>query len=123
MIGALIEPRKGGYIYVDNYVPVIKRTENFLNGSTFMLLKADGPSTNNEYIKTIAETTSNVNVIGGTGCVTIHHAAGKKVMISNMSGQMIVKSIIPSDRSTVSVPAGIVVVSVEGEVSKKIVVQ
>ena len=123
--GTMIEPEQGGWISVDNYgVPVIMRSDNFWSsGSRFILQKADGPSVNNEYIKTIADAASNVNVTGGKGSVTIHHAAGKKVMISNMLGQVIANSTVSSDISTVSVPSGIVIVSVEGKISVKVVVQ
>ena len=82
--------------------------------------KTEGPSINNE---TVADTASSVHAIGGKGKVAIHNAAGKKVVISNILGQILFTGALASDLTTVSVPSGIAVVSVEGGISIKVVVQ
>lgn len=66
---------------------------------------------------------SEVSVIAGAGYVTIQNAAGKSVTISNILGKTIANTVISSDNATISVPAGIVVVSVEGEDTVKAIVK
>lgn len=66
---------------------------------------------------------SEVAVIAGAGSVTIQNAAGKTVAISNILGKTIANTVISSDNATISVPAGIVVVSVEGEDTVKAIVK
>jgi hypothetical protein len=74
----------------------------------------------NEDVKTSA---SKLTVIGGTGSVTILNVAGKNVVISNILGQTIVNTKITSDNVSIAVPAGIVVVAVEGENAVKALVK
>lgn len=66
---------------------------------------------------------SKVAVIAGAGSVTIQNAAGKTVTISNILGKTIANTVISSDNATISVPAGITVVSVEGEDTVKAIVK
>uniref|UniRef100_UPI001F1CEC88 DUF6383 domain-containing protein n=1 Tax=Parabacteroides sp. AM08-6 TaxID=2292053 RepID=UPI001F1CEC88 len=77
-----------------------------------------GEATANEGIST-----SEVSVIGGNGQVTINGAAGKKVVISNMLGQIKANTVITSDNETIAAPAGIVIVAVEGEEAVKAMVE
>ena len=64
-----------------------------------------------------------VSVIAGNGTVTIKGAEGKKVSISNVLGQTIANTVITSSEAQISVPAGIVVVAVEGEAAVKAIVK
>ena len=66
---------------------------------------------------------SEVKVIAGEGNVMIAGAQGKKVVISNILGQVVANTVIASDNATIAAPAGIVVVSVEGEEAVKAVVK
>ena len=66
---------------------------------------------------------SSVSVIAGNGVVTINGAAGKKVVISNVLGQTIANAVLSSDNATISAPAGVVVVAVEGEAAVKAIVK
>ncbi|WP_304248100.1 DUF6383 domain-containing protein [Parabacteroides gordonii] len=66
---------------------------------------------------------SSVEVIAGNGVVTINGAAGKKVVISNVLGQTIANAVLSSDNATISAPAGIVVVAIEGEAAVKAIVK
>ena len=62
-----------------------------------------------------------VQVIAGNGAVTIQGAAGKTVVIANILGKAVANTTLTSDNQTINVPAGIVVVTVDGEAVKAIV--
>ena len=62
-----------------------------------------------------------VQVIAGNGAVTIQGAAGKTVVITNILGKAVANTTLTSDNQTINVPAGIVVVTVDGEAVKAIV--
>lgn len=83
----------------------------------FVIEKQSAP-TANEGIAT-----SEVKVIAGEGNVTIAGAAGKKVVISNILGQVVANTVISSDNATIAAPAGVVVVAVEGEAAVKAIVK
>ena len=68
-------------------------------------------------------TTSEVKVIAGDGQITIAGAAGKKVVVSNILGQVVANTVITSDNATIAAPQGIVVVAVEGEEAVKAIVK
>lgn len=65
----------------------------------------------------------NVSVIEGDGAVRITGAEGKAVAISNILGQSIAKTRITSNDTTIAVPAGVVVVAVEGEKAVKLIIK
>ena len=79
---------------------------------------ADDMATDNEEIAT-----SEVTVIAGEGYVTIAGAAGKKVVVSNILGQVVANTVITSDNATIAAPAGVVVVAVEGEEAVKAIIK
>jgi hypothetical protein len=62
---------------------------------------------------------TNVKLLTSKGSVTVQNASGKKLIISNILGQILVNTIVTSDRSTFAVPAGIIIAAVEGEPSMK----
>ena len=68
-------------------------------------------------------TTSSVKVIAGAGQITINGAAGKKVVVSNILGQVVANTVITSDNATIAAPQGVVVVTVEGEEAVKAIVK
>lgn len=80
--------------------------------------EADEIGVSNESINTTA-----VRVLGGEGKVTILNASNKKVIISNVLGQTIANSVVTSDNVTFDAPAGVVVVTIEGETAVKAVVK
>ena len=100
---------------------------NVLNGNlvlgefnaveTFVIEDTEAP-TANEGIAT-----SEVKVIAGEGNVTIAGAAGKKVVISNILGQVVANTVVSSDNAVIAAPAGVVVVAVEGEAAVKAIVK
>ena len=59
----------------------------------------------------------------GNGNVTIAGAAGKKVVVSNILGQVVANTVVSSDNATIAAPAGVVVVAVEGEAAVKAIVK
>ena len=66
---------------------------------------------------------SEVKVIAGEGQVTIASAAGKKVVISNILGQVVANAVLTSDNAAIAAPQGVVVVAVEGEEAVKAIVK
>ena len=79
-----------------------------------------GDPTANESLTDAAE---GVKVIAGNGTVEIQGAAGKNVVITNVLGKVVASTVLTSDDATIAAPAGIVVVSVEGEEAVKAVVK
>ena len=64
-----------------------------------------------------------VSVVAGNGTVTIQGAAGKSVVISNILGKVVAETVLTSDNATITVPAGIIAVAVDGEEAVKVVVK
>ena len=78
----------------------------------------EGDATANEDVEV-----ATVKVVSGEGNVTIAGAAGKKVVISNILGQVVANTVVSSDNATIAAPQGIVVVAVEGEEAVKAIVK
>ena len=79
----------------------------------------NGDATSNEEAPAVAT----IKVVAGEGNVQIAGAAGKKVVVSNILGQVIANTVVTSDNATIATPAGIVVVAVEGEAAVKAIVK
>ena len=90
-------------------------TPNDYEAMVFTL--GEGDPTANEAIAAEA----GVQVIGGQGVVTVQGAAGKVITVANILGQTIANQVAASDNVTIAAPAGVVVVSVDGEATKVIV--
>ena len=80
---------------------------------------ADKMVTDNETINSV----EGVSVVATNGAVTIQGAAGKSVVITNILGKVVAEAVLTSDNATISVPAGIVAVAVDGEEAVKVVVK
>ena len=104
-----------GWIKILNAIPVIV---NDIQDADIFNVENSGPIVANDDV-----TVSAISVIAGNGTVTIKGAADKKVTISNVLGQTIASTILSSDNATISAPAGIVVVAVEGEAAVKAIVK
>ena len=89
-----------------------------LAGATRFLVNPQEATANEDVISA-----SSVNVIAGNGQITIAGAAGKKVVVSNILGQVVANTVITSDNATIAAPQGIVVVAVEGEEAVKAIVK
>ena len=67
--------------------------------------------------------TEGISIVAGNGTVTVQGAAGKSVVITNILGKVIAETVLTSDNATISVPAGIVAVAVDGEEAVKAIVK
>ena len=103
-----------GYVRILNGVPVL--TNDIEDAAVFNIEATTEEATANEAIEA-----AGVQVIGGQGAVTVQGAAGKVITVANILGQTIANQVAASDNVTIAVPAGIVVVAVEGEATKVVV--
>ena len=104
-----------GYIkWMNGVVVVVPQIEN---AEIFNMNEDEaGNPTANEAIEA-----TGVQVIGGQGAVTVQGAAGKVITVADILGRTIANQVAASDNVTIAVPAGIVVVAVEGEATKVVV--
>ena len=118
-----IAPMAGGWVKVQNGVPVIARYQDFNEA----IAQADVFDVNDEIQYDAVDNeeiaVEGVSVVAGNGQVTIMGAAGKNVTITNILGKVIASQVIASDNATIAVPAGIVAVAVEGEAAVKAIVK
>ena len=63
----------------------------------------------------------NVVVAGVNGAVVVKGAEGKNVIVSTILGKVVANEVVSSDNAQITAPAGIVVVSVDGESFKVVV--
>ena len=90
-----------------------------LNQAAILTLgTVDKVATDNESISTSTVEVSTIN-----GSVVVKGADGKKVVISNVLGQILVNTVITSSEATIAVPAGVVYVKVEGEAAVPAIVK
>lgn len=134
---------EGAWVRIVNGVPVIAKffnangnhnTDDFVGGGWAPAVNF-GQVLNQAAILSLGETeevatstdaitsTDDVTVVAIEGAVIVKGAAGKKVVITNVLGQTVVNAVTTSDSATISVPAGVVVVSVEGEAAVKAIVK
>ena len=111
-----IAPMRGGWVKIQNGVPVIARLQDFNEA----IAQAEIFDVNDEiqYDATANDEVAveSVKVIASDGQVTIMGAAGKNVTITTVLGKTVVAKTIASDNETIAVPTtGIVAVAVEGE--------
>ena len=104
------------YVKIHNGVPVL--TPYITDAEVFNLSRTTEVPVSNETIST-----TDVEVVAVNGAVIVKNAANKKVAISNILGKTLANTVIKSDEATITVPAGIVVVAVEGEEAVKAVVK
>lgn len=124
----------GAWVKLQNYVPVLAQNYN-ANGNHGGTSNNINENINQAQKFNIAEnveenatgnddiTATSVSVVGDNGKVIIKGAAGKSVVISNVLGQSLSNTAITSDNATITVPAGIVIVTVEGEAAVKAMVK
>ena len=104
-----------GYIKWMNGVVVV--VDDIENADVFnMNENEEGNPTANE---TIAA--GNVVVAGVDGAVVVKGAEGKNVIVSTILGKVVANEVLTSDNAQIAAPAGIVVVSVDGESFKVVV--
>ena len=113
----VIRQVNNGYNYVQMINSYFYLSANKNTAVRFAIEKQSTP-TANEGIET-----SEVKVIAGEGNLTIAGAQGKKVVVSNILGQVVANTVIASDNAVIAAPAGVVVVAVEGEAAVKAIVK
>ncbi len=117
----MIAPMKGGWVKIQNGVPVISRgafKDWIAEAEVWNVQKTNkAPLANREVSPT------DVVVAAGVGHVVVRNASGKQVTISNILGQTIARVVLTSDDETIAAPQGVVVVAVEGENAVKAVVK
>ena len=64
---------------------------------------------------------NNVVVAGVNGAIVVKGAEGKNVIVSTILGKVVANEVVSSDNAQIAAPAGIVVVSVDGESFKVVV--
>ena len=104
-------PYKTSWMRWNNGVPVM--TDIMEDAEVFNIagdLENANP-TANEAIE--AEAT--VSVVATDGAVIVKGAEGKNVIVSTILGKVVANEVVNSDNETIAAPAGIVVVSVDGE--------
>lgn len=110
----MIAPCVGGWLKIQNGVPVISRSDaekRIPEGDLFNVeMTSEDPVSN-----VVVPATTGVKVVAENGSVTVLNASGKRVVISNVLGQTVANTVLTSDRATVSAPKGVVLVAVEGE--------
>lgn len=89
-----------------------------LQPAYFDVEETDAPTANDA-----TPSVSEVKVIALDGAIRISGAQGKKVVVSNILGQVVANTAITSDDATIAAQAGLVVVAVEGEEAVKAIVQ
>ncbi|KKB46387.1 hypothetical protein HMPREF1212_03881 [Parabacteroides sp. HGS0025] len=120
--GQMIAPMQGGWVKIQNGVPVISYaafSDAANEAEIFNVEKTSETPTANEP----GLSTKTVSVVAGNGTVTINGAANKTVVITNVLGQTIANTVLSSDNAEIAVPAGVVVVAVEGEAAVKAIVK
>ncbi len=84
---------------------------------TFSAIDKDASMTANDEISA----NSAISVVATDGAVIIKGAEGKNVVIATILGKVVANETVNSDNETIAVPAGIAVVSVDGESFKVVV--
>ena len=100
-----------GYIKYHNGVPVV--TPKASEAWVFDLNETSETPTANETIESAADAT--ISVVATDGAVIVKGAEGKNVIVSTILGKVVANEVLNSDNETIAAPAGIVVVSVDGE--------
>ena len=103
----------GDWVTGGTYGELINQAARF----TLKTIDKDSQATANEEIT--AE--GNVIVAGANGAVVVKGAEGKNVIVSTILGKVVANEVVSSDNATIAAPAGVVVVSVDGESFKVVV--
>ena len=105
---------KNQYVRVHNSVPVL--VSNLDQAATFNVNETEEQATSNENIAA-----GSVVVAGVDGAIVVKGAEGKNVIVSTILGKVVANEVLTSDNAQIAAPAGIVVVSVDGESFKVVV--
>ena len=104
-----MKPTYGYLKWMNNVVVVV---DDIKDADVYNMNEAfEGNPTANEEIS--ANTA--VSVVATDGAVIVKGAEGKNVVVSTILGKVVANEVLNSDNETIAAPAGIVVVSVDGE--------
>jgi hypothetical protein len=119
-----IAPVQGGWIKLQNFVPVLSRgsfEDAISNADIFNVAKPtgwqDGEPTLNEAVA------GKSYVVAGTDEISILNAAGKQVTVTNLLGQTLVNKTLKGNNEKISIAKGLVIVNIEGEEAVKAIVK
>ena len=106
------------WLNMGDWAPVANGDEVINQAARFIFedIDKDSQATANETIAT-----SSVIVAGQDGAVVVKGAEGKNVIVSTILGKVVANEVVSSDNATIAAPAGVVVVSVDGESFKVVV--
>ena len=110
---ASVESKPGYLRWVNDNLVV---TDDIDKAAIFTMEASDKEATANENIAA-----DNVVVAGVNGAVVVKGAEGKNVIVSTILGKVVANEVVSSDNAQITAPAGIVVVSVDGESFKVVV--
>ena len=95
----------------------VAKGNNMVPPYEFVIETIDAPTANEGVSAT------EVKVVAYDGAINIKNAAGKNVVVSTILGQIVANEVLTSDNATIAVPAGIAIVSVDGEEAVKVSVR
>ncbi|WP_293739406.1 DUF6383 domain-containing protein [uncultured Parabacteroides sp.] len=126
--GEKIAPENGAWLKIQNGCVVLTKSPSLFSnaktgGDGALIFNVENKA--NDEMATDNETiaTSEVAVIAQEGAVRIANAEGKKVVITNILGQVVANTVITSSDAVIAAPQGVVVVAVEGEEAVKAIVK
>jgi len=103
-----IEVAKNAWLKIHNEIPVI--VNDITKADIFNInTTTDAPTANESIVA------GKVSVVATDGAVIVKGAEGKNVIVSTILGKVVANEVLNSDNETIAAPAGIVVVSVDGE--------
>ena len=108
---AYAAPTENGYLRWVNGCIVVDN--GYEKGDVFNMNEDETrtPTANEE----ISAEEATVSVVATDGAVIVKGAEGKNVIVSTILGKVVANEVVNSDNETIAAPAGIVVVSVDGE--------
>ncbi len=109
----------GDGMYVRNINGKLCFAAETVKDALVVLVEAAEAPVANESIEAV----SAVKVVAVDGAIIVKGAAGKNVTVANVLGQTIANTVVTTDEATITAPAGIVVVAVEGEAAVKAIVK
>ena len=115
--GSFVIETKDGYLKWMNGVVVVVPTMTYADIYNVNEDESRTPTANEE----ISAENAAVSVVTTDGAVIIKGAEGKNVVIATILGKVVANETVNSDNETIAVPAGIAVVSVDGESFKVVV--
>ena len=107
-VAASVESKPAYLRWVNDNLVV---TDDIANAAIFTMEDSELIATANEEISANAA----VSVVATDGAVIVKGAEGKNVIVSTILGKVVANEVLNSDNETIAAPAGIVVVSVDGE--------